>query len=245
MADLDNDGFLDLITGCFEGGSYWLRGLGDDFESPKPMLDADGDVLRLGQYWDYDGKRWTHTETSEFPEELGISAFPVDWDADGDFDLLIGSNAGGIYWVTNSGTPEEPSFAPESTEVQLARGPARIMGHAMPVAADWDGDGLFDIVTGSDSGQVVWMRNVGAAGKPDFAQREVLIESDNSGLDRLGQRTQVAVADWDHDGQLDLIVGDYHSTGEPGTEERKHHGWVWVYRRLSPSAVDASAPVGD
>ena len=57
MADLDDDGFLDMVTGCFEGGSYWLKGLGDDYEAPRPVLDADGDVLRLGQYWDYDDKR--------------------------------------------------------------------------------------------------------------------------------------------------------------------------------------------
>ena len=45
MADLDGDGKSDLITGCFEGGSYVLRGKGGGaFEAPKPVLDKKGDA---------------------------------------------------------------------------------------------------------------------------------------------------------------------------------------------------------
>ena len=40
--------------------------------------------------------------------------------------------------------------------------------HANPVIADWDGDGRWDIVTGSDNGGVYWYRNIGEQGQPSF-----------------------------------------------------------------------------
>ena len=48
---------------------------------------------------------------------------------------------------------------------------------------------------------------------------------------------QVAVADWNGDGKLDLIVGDFMSG-----EERKYHGWVWVYLRKNPAVTAQVTP---
>ena len=50
--------------------------------------------------------------------------------------------------------------------------PLRVPGgeHANPVIADWDGDGRWDLVTGSAraSGGVYWFRNSGAKGVPSL-----------------------------------------------------------------------------
>src|SRR5690606_32772018 len=48
--------------------------------------------------------------------------------------------------------------------------------HAAPAVADWDGDGLFDILLGSFSGRVYLLRNSGKPGAPEFKTREVLLE---------------------------------------------------------------------
>lgn len=228
MADLDADGRDDLISGCFEGGAYVLRGKKEGgFEAPMPVLDKAGSVLRIGQYWDYDAKKWSGVETSKYKEALGISAHAVDWDTDGDLDLLIGANEGKVFLRINEGDAKVAAYATESipvkvgdTEEMMAPG-----GHAMPVAADWDGDGLFDLVTGGGEGGVVWYRNVGKKGAPGFAPPQALVAA---GADGVGQRTQACVADFDGDGRMDLLVGDYRSGGESG---REWHGYVWLFRR--------------
>ena len=124
------------------------------------MLDKSGAVLRLGQFWDYENKKWAKTE-----DFLGISAFPIDWDDDGDFDLLLGANGGRVFLRLNEGTKEKPAFAVNNIAVRAGGKDMSVPGgHAMPVAADWDGDGLFDLVSGSNSGAVHWFRNTGKKG---------------------------------------------------------------------------------
>lgn len=231
MADLDADGRNDLITGCFEGGSYVLKGKKDGFEAPKPVLDKAGNTLRLGQYWDYEAKKWTGVETSKYKDALGISAFPVDWDADGDYDLVIGANDGRVFLRINEGDAKKAAYATESVQVTAGKDPINVPGsHAMPVATDWDGDGLFDLVSGGGGGGVVWYRNTGERGKPEFAPAQQLVPPNADGV---GQRTQACVADFDGDGRLDLVVGDCHFPGE----SREWHGYVWLFRRAEKAAA--------
>ena len=44
-------------------------------------------------------------------------------------------------------------------------------------------------------------------------------------------RTQVSVCDFDADGKLDLLVGDYR-TEKNAAGKSVHHGYVWWFRRL-------------
>ncbi len=224
MADLDGDGCNDLITGCFEGGSYVLRGKkGGSFEAPKPVLDKAGSVLRVGMFWDYDAKKWSAVETSKYKESLGISAHAVDWDADGDLDLLLGTQEGKILLRINEGDAKAAAYTTESVEVEANGSPLMAPGgHAMPFVADWDGDGLWDLVTGGGAGGAVWYRNTGKKGEPKFAAAEVLAAPERDGV---GQRTQACVADFDADGRMDLLLGDFRSEG------KAFNGWVWLFRR--------------
>ncbi|MHC4134391.1 MAG: FG-GAP repeat domain-containing protein [Planctomycetota bacterium] len=243
MADFDADGDKDLITGCFEGGSYLLPGRkGGGFGEPRPVLDKKGNPLRVGRYWDREAKKWSEVSTSKFKESLGIAACPVDWDADGDLDLLLGTHDGRLFLRLNEGSQQKPAFATENIAVKAggkdlevpgtSRCPARSPGrHAMPVAADWDGDGLWDLVTGSATGAVYWYRNTGQKGAPVFAAAQTLVGAGSGGEPGLGQRTQVAVADFDADGRVDLLVGDYRSAGKTGEGRPEYHGWVWLLRR--------------
>jgi hypothetical protein len=228
LADLDGDGIDDLMTGCFEGGAYVLPGKGKGaFGKPQKVLDMSGAILRLGQYWDDDAKKWAGVATSKFKEALGIAAVPVDWDGDGVLDLILGSQDGRMFLRRNQGTKQQWAFATESEQLMLADGrPLQVAGeHAIPAIADWDGDGLWDIVSGSNVGDVVWFKNVGKAGAPKFAAPEVLVRKDTGGI---GGRTQVCVADFDGDGRPDLLIGDYHYDGGAGG---KMHGYVWLCRR--------------
>ena len=236
MADFDGDGKLDLYTGCFEGGVYVLAGKGaGEFAEPVKLLDKSGAVLRLGQYWDFGGSHWSESKTSKVPEELGIGAAAVDWDADGDLDLVLGAYHGKMYLRRNLGSAKVAAFAVDDEPILASEAPLMVeSGHAIPVVADWDGDGLWDLLSGSDSGAVRWWRNSGTKDAPKFAAPQELLPASSEADDAPGKRTQVSVCDFDADGRLDLLVGDNRS-GKDVAGKSTRHGYVWLLRTLNPA----------
>ena len=227
----------DLYTGSFGGVIYVLYGKGErQFGAPETLLSLTGQPLCLGEYYDMSTKEFRSRPGAKDPSAQMLSASAVDWDANGDLDLVAGEVDGRIMLFMNDGTKTEPEFKPEPVKIRAGRKSMWVKsGHSMPVATDWDGDGLFDIVAGSNDGAVLYWRNIGQAGEPDFAKPLTLVEksSASEATDLLTParpmtRTQPHIGDLDGDGKPELLIGESRRF-EDADGETKWHGLVWSY----------------
>jgi hypothetical protein len=209
--DFDGDGKLDLVSGSYDPGELYLfRGLGKGkFAAREVIRDKSGrPILKV-------------PDQKDRVESFGSWMAMVDWDDDGDLDILVGTFEGMMFLRRNEGNRTKPVFAAENEWVMVGSKRLRVpVGeHANPVIADWDGDGRWDIISGSGDGGVYWYRNLGERGQPKFAPPVALVPKhvgigysellDAGQEPRPGTRSQIAVIDYDGDGKLDVLLGDF------------------------------------
>jgi hypothetical protein len=139
-------------------------------------------------------------------------------------DLIVGDIGGKIYLVPNEGTAKAWQFGKEE-QLMAADKPLEVAGDGGPFVADWDGDGKLDLLVGAGDGSVSLFRNVGTAKEPKLTAAEQLVApgetrygSDAPKTAQRGIRAKVCAADWNGDGRLDLLVGDF-ATQKPDRPE--------------------------
>lgn len=128
----------------------------------------------------------------------------VDWDGDGDLDLVCGSFLDTITLFENTGTRTAPVYAAGKALTLADGAPLRMELQMLQVAAlDWDGDGDPDLVVGKEDGRVAWVENLGGgavAAPVYFKQRAEFV--------KCGALAAPAVYDWDNDGDEDILCGN-------------------------------------
>lgn len=201
--DWDGDGDEDLIVGS---------GYGDLMLFTRR---ADGYVS--------EGLEMLPEEVALMPsalEKRPVSPAMVDWDEDGQEDLLLGLD-GRVYFCRRNGDGLEAArelvCGTESLTARLtAMAPGA--GHLAPCPADLDLDGDLDLLLGDDEGHVWWVCNDGSPGKPRLQDPRRLAAGGRA-LSVNG-RARVAVGDMNNDRYPDVFVAGadgtvYVSLGSP------------------------------
>ena len=148
--DWNGDGRPDLIVG---EGSYSANAV---YVLLNQASGSNGQFTEEGRYYLCYG---------DGREQLTPTV--ADWNADGKPDLIVGDRRGTVGVYLNPG-----DWKP-GTELRLATmvnfGNNQSLGTPVaPVAADYNGDGMFDLIIGKGNGRVAVSVNAGQKGEPKF-----------------------------------------------------------------------------
>lgn len=218
IVDFDYDRHPDLLLGTNDRQIILCRGQsGMVFGQPEVFRFEDGKPLQVPYLY---------------------RAFVGELTKDGIWDLVIGDEGGQVFLtslVAKAGHPVWTQLRPISVGGLILQ----LEGEASPVFADWDLDGLNDLIVGSRNGSVLWLRNIGSGEQPNWAppvslvwpceEEDTLLIPYRNGVELWaatpGWSTQPAVADLNGDHLPDLVVGDSNCRvvkyRELSAEERK------------------------
>ena len=158
FADFDGDGDLDLLCGEFVDGFTYFRNTGTRTHP----------VYQKGQELMLDGEPFVM-------ELCMIVSVAIDWDRDGDVDLVVGQEDGRVALVEHTGRIKNgmPVFAEPKFFKQQADAVKFGVG-ITPVSFDWDGDGDEDLVCGNTAGYIGFIENLDGGNPPRWAPAVLL-----------------------------------------------------------------------
>jgi len=206
VADWNGDGAQDLVIGTYLADKGVLVCLNEG-DQGAPEIHGG----RCSQLRTEGGSRVGGTTVSN---TAYVSPEVVDWDGDGDLDLLVGTGATAkekaVRLYLNVGTAVEPVLSEPRTVVSKATTPGlEEEDYYEPTVVDIDDDGRRDLlVAGGQLGSTREFRltqclNTGTDQAPDFGSCTTMA------LPGLVNNV-VDATDWDGDGYLDLLRG-FHS----------------------------------
>lgn len=197
MVYWDADMRKDLLVGQADGTVKIFLNNGTDSE---PVFDA-GQIIKVSLDENLDvGSRATPTL--------------IDWNNDGQADLITGAFDGRIHIYLNCGcsggippsfnySTSSGSFAPEDGWDLVVPS-----NRSSPVILDLDGDGKKDLLTGNTEGQLLFYANVGTDDKPGFSGYS-FVKSNGAVIDLPGMpRSRPFVCYWTGNGFFGPIDND-------------------------------------
>jgi hypothetical protein len=203
FVDMDGDGDLDLIAGEFLDRISYFENVG----TRKSPLYRKGKFL-------------THNGEIIHQDLQMLQVVVYDWNNDGKPDIVVGKEDGRVALMLNTGTFSKgvPQFTLPRYLQQEAEY-VKIGALCTPFSVDWDGDGDEDLISGDTAGYINFVENLDGANPPRWA-KPVYLEADGETIRiQAGENgsiqgpaeakwgyTTLSVADWDHDGRLDIVI---------------------------------------
>jgi hypothetical protein len=224
--DWNNDGKMDIISGDTKG-DVWIYINEGTKDKPKlaagKKVEADGKPItasrrtykKVGTQYKVDKIIPGSSKLAENYSKIHMA----DWDGDGLKDLLIGHNSTIIFYK-NAGTKSKPVF---KAPVTIDPPEGRFASRPSPYVVDFDGDGKKDLLVATEPRKIAFYRNVGTATAPKLG-KAVELELKGDGFEK-GYRNRIEVVDWNNDGKLDLLVGNFYSD----SKTRTNGGNVWLF----------------
>jgi len=126
----------------------------------------------------------------------------VDWDEDGDFDIICGESNGRVTFFKNTGSPTNHRFT-NAGNIKANNIIIDVGNLSVPEINDWNEDGLKDLIMGCDAGYVYVYLNVGTNTDPVFAT-SYKINANGTAIHKI--KNCPRIADMNEDGLKDLIL---------------------------------------
>lgn len=185
MADLDNDGDMDMITGNGDGTLIFLENLAGPGHVPvfgEPELNYQG--IDIGEF--------------SAPQL-------IDLDRDGLTDLVLGKRDGALSYYRNTGSKVAPVFTWMTSQlggVDVTDTQISLDGFSTPCFFEEGGE--YRLFVGSEFGQIYYYKDIDGNIGGNFTP-----VSDHYLFIDEGSRTGMAVWNFNNDEYPDLIIGNY------------------------------------
>ncbi|MCP4701566.1 MAG: VCBS repeat-containing protein [Gammaproteobacteria bacterium] len=230
LADLDQDGDLDVFIGAADGRvHYYIRtaegfvyGGGADMGTGAlpAFADVDGDGRpeifvntkdQAPRYYhatatgEYELRPETESPLQGFSMVPGSAPLFHDFDADGDVDLFIRKD-NLLHYHENLGNAQTPEFRAPPWILRQEANPVKAINHRVEAFTDLDGDGKAEMAVNEDD-SLRYYENI-----PDAAfARLSLLPLEGAGALSTVSGTPVS-GDFDKDGDQDVLVGGSYGT---------------------------------
>jgi hypothetical protein len=212
MADVDNDGDMDMVVGLSENGAVQLY--------INTGTSANGQFIQTAM---------------QVLGDVGLYAYPVfcDLDGDGDQDILVGRDGHGFVYYQNTGSPTVANWEVNST---IFSGLGNASYWNSPDLVDLNNDGLLDLVFGTVSGPLQYYVNIGTALSPVWTANNSLF----GGVLDVGGASSPVFYDFDGDGDLDMISGSQMGDIKYFENTGTIHAPAWLENSSYFSSIDHS-----
>lgn len=187
-ADWNKDDYMDLFVSGEDGRVYLVENTGETDDNHTPIMSEP---------------KAFQTPASNVKIDMMAFVQSVDWDGDGDEDIISGSGPGFITYLENLSIVKEngeyvqkhdltnPSWArpvrlqtTDGEEIHIIagvngsiQGPSEeLYSYTCVSVGDWDNDGIKDLMVNSILGRVVWYRGTAEGGLQFEQARPVEVE---------------------------------------------------------------------